>query len=259
MKWPASVTLIRHGQSVYNVLREKKEEDPEYQAFKAAFDRNYRDYHLEETRRLAEKMQKKYALGVSDYATPLTLEGKLQGVDTGKRLHEIVPLPDIIFYSPYRRAKDTLLCLSKGWPRLNRVKNIADDRIREQEHGLSLLYNDWRIFHALHPEQKDLHALLGPYWYQYPQGESVSQVRDRTRDIISMLIRECAGMHVILVTHHLTILSIRANLERLTPEAFLYLDREERPVNCGVTHYVGNDMLGNDGRLVLDFYNRKLY
>ncbi len=256
MKWPASVTVIRHAQSVFNALRQRKDNDPEYRLFKSAFSRNHRS---EETQLLAAQMRLKYALGVSDFGTPLTKEGEQQAYRTGSNLKGIVPLPDIIFCSPYRRTKDTLSFLSEGWPALSAVECVAEDRIREQEHGLSLLYSDWRIFQTLHPEQKEMHDLLGPYWYQYPQGESASQVRDRTRQVLTMLVRECSGMHVMLVTHHLTILSLRANLERLTPSEFVRLDKYEKPVNCGVTHYLGDEKLGKDGRLVLEHYNRKLY
>ncbi len=256
MKWPASVTLIRHAQSAYNVLRETKDQDPEYRAFKAAFNRDYRS---DETKLLAVKMRGKYALKTSDYETPITRLGERQASYTGHRLHEVIPLPDVILYSPYKRVRKTLKELCSGWRELAQVRSFAEDRIREQEHGLSLLYSDWRLFHTFHHEQKELHDLLGPYWYQYPQGESVSQVKDRSRDVTSMLIREYAGLHVMLITHHLTILSFRANLERLTPEEFMHLDEHEKPVNCGVTHYVGKPELGKDGKLVLDFYNKKLY
>lgn len=256
MKWPLSVTLVRHGQSRYNALRTIKDKDPEYRAFKAAFQADYRSA---ETRRLAEEMRQRYALNMSDYGTPLTVAGKTQGRVTGSKLHENIPLPDVILCSPYLRTEETLTALMQGWTALGEVEVITEDRVREQEHGLSLLYSDWRMFHTFHPEQKQLHDLLGPYWYQYPQGESVSQVRDRTRMVLGMLVREYAGKHVMLVTHHLTILSLRANLERLTPEQFMDLDEHEKPVNCGVTHYAGNPDAGRDGKLVLNFYNRKLY
>lgn len=257
MKWPSSLTLIRHGQSTYNILREAKEKDPEYKAFRQAFENDHRSA---EARDLAERMRLKYALQTSDYDTQLTRKGLLQAFNTGRQLQqEIIRVPDVIFCSPYRRTKSTLDGLSRSWKELNVVECIDEDRIREQEHGLSLLYSDWRIFQTFHPEQKALHDLVGTYWYQFPQGESVSQVRDRTRDVLSMLIRECAGMHVFLVTHHLTILSLRANLERLTPAEFIRLDREEKPINCGVTQYIGSSHQGKDGKLILDFYNKKLY
>lgn len=146
-----------------------------------------------------------------------------------------------------------------GWSDLSLAPHVADDRIREQEHGLSLLYSDWRVFHVLHPDQKQLRDLQGPYWYQYPQGESVSQVRDRARSFTSMLIREWADKHVLVVTHHLTILSLRANYQRFSPEEFIRLDEYEKPVNCGVTLYRGDPTIGKDGKLVLKAYNKKFY
>ncbi len=115
------------------------------------------------------------------------------------------------------------------------------------------------MFHALNPDQKRLRDTMGPYWYQYPQGESVSMVRDRIRDVLSMIIREYAGQHVLMVTHHLTILSLRANLERLSPEEFIRLDNHEKPVNCGITIYRGEPKLGKNGKLVLESYNTCLW
>lgn len=259
MKWPRSLTLIRHGQSEYNDLRKQKEQDPTYIEFKKCFEK-WPNAAL--TRKLAREIKDKYSLGVGDYDTPLTTEGILQSRKTGIKLRKLVPpipTPDVILYSPYVRARDTLSEIHKAWPSLIGVKSIKEDRIREQEHGLSLIYNDWRVFQAFHPEQKELRELLGPYWYQYPQGESASQVRDRVRSVLATLIREYSNQHVMMITHHLTILSIRATLERLTPEQFIELDTKEKPVNCGVTHYRGVPKAGKNGKLVLCFYNKKFY
>lgn len=256
MKWPASVTLVRHGQSAYNALRVCKEQDQRYWQFRRAFDA---DFQSDETRALATEVWRKYALGTSDYKTPLTDEGKVQGLRTGISLSGQIPLPDIIFVSPYWRTRSTLAWMRVRGEKFRRVRDVVDDRIREQEHGLALLYNDWRIFQAMHPEQKQLRDLQNPYWYQYPQGESVSQVRDRVRDFLGMLIRECAGMHVMLVTHHLTILSFRANLERLSPEEFTRLDEYEKPLNCGVTQYECDPHQGRAGKLVLKYYNQRFF
>lgn len=264
MKWPSSITFIRHGESQYNALRKRKEADPAYQDFKKAYEADFRSdlvFHM------AAIARENYFLKVSDYETPLTQLGEWQAEETGRMLVAAskIPTPDVVFYSPYKRTKQTLDLLSLHWEAL-RDEDLSkiiqwnpDDRIREQEHGLALLYNDWRVFHVLHPEQKELHDLLGPYWYQYPQGESASQVRDRARLFTNMLIREWAGKHVLVITHHLTILSFRANYERLTPEEFVRLDKEMKPVNCGVTIYRGDPKRGKDGRLVLDTYNQKFY
>lgn len=254
MKWPLSLTIIRHGQSTYNALRDKKKADPDYQEFVKKFDARVSP---EDLRKQALELQKRLAINVSDYHTTLTQEGFRQAKVTGQIMWGFVPPADVVFISPYVRTRQTFTMITNKLP--DGKWGILDDRIREQEHGLSLLYSDWRIFQTIHPEQRALHELQGPYWYQYPQGESVSMVRERTREFMSMLIREYAEKHVWLITHHLTLLSIRANLERLSPEEFIRIDEEEKPVNCGVTIYEGHRGMGTSGKLVLKCYNRKLY
>lgn len=258
MKWPASIALIRHGESEYNALKEKKRKDPEYLEFLKAYND---DYQSPACRKLAHLIWKRYDLGVSDYETPLSALGREQAFKTGAALaQENIPAPDVILVSPYLRTRETWEEMQRGGfkPSAN-ARVIIEDRIREQEHGLSTLYNDWRILHVFHPEQKLLRDRKGPYWYQQPQGESISMVRDRSRNVTTMLIREFQNRHVLLVTHHLTILSFRANYERLTPEEFIDLDENNKPINCGVTRYIGDSAQGTDGRLVLSEYNTKHY
>jgi len=256
VKWPASIVLIRHGESAYNELKITKDADPEYVKFKAIFEA---DAQSPQTRALAEQLLARYPTKHSDYQTPLTELGVQQSRIAAHRLSTQIDTPDVIFVSPYIRTRQTLASMTQGWGALSDVKTVVEDRIREQEHGLATLYGDWRFFHAFHPEQRRLSNLVGEYWYQYPQGESVSQVRDRVRSVTSTLIREHAGKNVMLVTHHLAILSIRANYERLSPEDFLRLDQDEKPINCGVTLYRCDPTAGSNGRLKLEYYNRKLY
>ena len=66
-------------------------------------------------------------------------------------------------------------------------------------------------------------------------------------------------MNVWIVTHHLTILSMRANFEHLTPEEFIALDEKQKPVNCGLTTYIGNPNKGKNGKLELESYNQNLW
>lgn len=259
MKWPTEVTVIRHGESAYNAAKATKAENALYRQFVRAYDS---DPTTPVTKRLATQVLKRFAPTHSDYETPLTSTGHWQALDTGRRLARGRELPDVVFHSPYHRAVDTLGALAAGWPGLDQVRWIGDDRIREQEHGLASLYGDRRIFFVRHPEQRLLfeqHGALASYWYQYPQGESAAQVRDRARSFATALIREWAGARVLIITHHLTILSMRANLERLTPERFVELDKTEKPINCGVTTYRGNPTLGRDGKLILTEYNRRHY
>lgn len=256
LKWPKHLAVIRHGQSAYNALRAQKNVDELYQEFLTSFNLNP---HSDETIALARHVKSRFALTMSDYDTPLSEKGFAQANATGARLHEVIPTPDVVYISPYLRTRQTYEQIVAGGFSAGAARVIYEDRIREQEHGLSLLYSDWRVFHALHPEQHELHAMQGPYWYMYPQGESVSMVRDRLRLFFQTLVREHAGQNVLLISHHLTTLSIRANLERWTPEQFIDVDENAKPFNCGITHYECKEDQGTDGRLVLNEYNVKLY
>lgn len=84
-------------------------------------------------------------------------------------------------------------------------------------------------------------------------------VRERNRSFMTTLTRDFATMTVLVVTHHLNILAIRANLERFGEKRFIELDEKEKPINCGVTTYRGYPNEGQNGRLRLESYNRNLY
>jgi len=257
MKWPRSLTFIRHDTSAYNLLRPQKLADPVYQAFLEEWRQNP---DSEECLKLALQVKEKFALGVGDADTPLADAEGRQAFETGVGLRENgADLPDVIFVSPYTRALKTLEHITRGWPELAKVKTYEDERIREQEHGLALIYNDWRVFETIHPEQRELRAIEGSYWYRYPQGENVPDVRNRNRLWQQTVMRDFAEKHVLAVTHHLNILALRANLERLSAKEFIHLDEHEKPINCGVTRYVGRPDLGTDGKLVLDYYNHQYY
>lgn len=256
--------LVRHDTSEYNVLRDRKKNDPEYQRFLELFEeasKGVRDHRQEyELLCLAESIHKRFALGKGDAETALADPEGRQAFETGEALRARTPLrPHVIFVSPYHRAKETLRHMMRGWPELKGVRVYEEERIREQEHGLSLLYNDWRVFETLYPEQQRLRKLEGAYWYRYPQGESVADVRERNRSWMQTLIRDWNGQRVLAVTHHLNILAFRANMERWSAEQFMHTDEHEKPINCGVTTYVGQPELGKDGRLVLSAYNECLY
>lgn len=254
MKWPETLTLIRHDTSSYNELKQVKEVNPLYQKFKKSYSQ---DPASAETKELALEVKQNFALNVGDHNTPLGEGNKAEQM--AETLKEQIALPDVIFVSPYYRTKLTLERMTEGWPQLKDIPTFEEERIREQEHGMALIYNDWRVFYALHPEQRELHKIEGDYWYRYPQGENVPDVRERVRSWQNTLVREFAEKNVLAVTHHLTILSTRANLERWDSEQFIHFDKEDKPINCGVTIYKGRPDLGKDGKLLLEVYNQRLY
>jgi broad specificity phosphatase PhoE len=261
MKWPKTVTFIRHDVSQYNVLREIKAQDPGYQVFRREFEANPAS---DRARQLAEQMQAIYALKVRDASTPLLDPEAKRALAVGRTMAcRRWAEPQAVFVSPYVRATLTWDSLWRGFMTVAagaaKPLVIEDERVREQDHGLATLYNDWRIFHTLHPEQRELYNLEGAYRYRYPQGENVPDVRERNRSWLGALVRDYAGQHVWVVTHHLNILAARANLERLDEAAFLELDHACKPVNCGVTLYKGCSSLGRNGKLQLASYNGQLW
>lgn len=264
MKWPSELVIVRHGESAYNALKAQKENDPLYQRFKKKYN-EVRDWEAplpQDLVDLAKDIARKFSLGISDYHTPMTELGKEQSVRTGEELQRNIEMPDAIFVSTFLRTRQTLEYMTQGWRELSGVRTYPEERIREKSPGEAVLYNDWRVYNILHPEQKryrDLYKELADYFYTYPGGENIPQARDRIRSWVTTLIREFAGKRVLAITHHLTILAVRAHLERLGPEEFIALDKNEKPVNCGVTIYRGDATQGEDGKLVLEVYNQKLY
>lgn len=259
MKWPESLTLIRHDSSAYNILKPLKNQSSLYKKFIKSYEKNP---DSDRSHRLAIEVKDQFSLKCADHDTPLAPVAP--GSDTQAeimaiRLQKRISVPNVIFVSPYKRTQATLERMVQGWPELGKVKTIEEERIGEQDHGLSILYSDWRVFNVLYPDQRELFKRQGSYHYRYPQGENIPDVRKRLRSWVSTLTRDYKERNVLAVTHHLAILSLRANLERLDENEFLRLDEEEKPINAGVTIYRGNPTEGSDGRLVLDVYNAKLH
>lgn len=255
MKWPEWIMFIRHDVSSYNMLKTIKKKDKLYSEFLNEIKINPAS---EKAKTLAKIIANKYCLSVSDCNTPLADNGKIAKA-VGKKLKNKFDTPDVIFVSPYLRTKETLKNITKNWPALKKVKVIEDERIREQEHGLVTIYNDRHVFDVLFPEQKKLYDKEGRYWYRFPQGENVPDVRLRNRSWLSSLVRDFSNKKILVVTHGLNIIATRANLERFGADDFIKIDKNDTPINCGVTLYKGNINKGKEGHLELKYYNKKLY
>lgn len=274
MKWPSSLTLLRHAESSYNALKKKKAELPEWEPFTTLFHEGYDANDLKDrvfdgtwpnpelvrlTHVIHQKLREIFG-NSSDFSTPITETGWQQARATGRALRETeYALPHIIHVSPYLRTRQTLDGITQEWPKLKDVRTVEEERIREQEHGIETIYNDWRIFFVHDPHQAVWHKEIGPYYWRHPHGESVCDVRERTRDYLAMLIRENSEEDIMAITHHLTILSTRANLERWGQDQFTHADKHDKPLNCGVTTYYGKPTEGKDGKLVLEQYNTTYY
>lgn len=256
IKWPTWLMLIRHDTSEFNMLKNIKEKDPLYKKYLAAREK---DDSSNESILLAKLIMEKFSIKESDAETKLADKDGKQAYRTGIVLAKDFELPDVVFVSPYLRTLETLRHIGRGWNGLENVKTYKEDRLREQDHGIASLYNDWKIFHTLNPEQRKLNEKEGRYYYRFPQGENVPDVRLRNLSWLSTLTRDFAGKKVLVVTHHLNILAMRANLERFDDEKFRDLDENHKPINSGVTLYRCNPDKGTQGKIELDYYNKKFY
>ncbi len=262
--WP-ELDVVRHGESQYNILKGLKKVDPMYIEFRALFEEWEKRFRsakcwrrvspgsqLEE---LAMQVMEKYSLRCSDPDTELTDKGIWQAQQTGKALAKIIEKPDVVFCSPYKRTKQTFENVKMFCPQFEGVKVYEEDRIREQEHGLNTVYNDWRVLQIFHPEQKALFDATGSYDYCYLNGENVARVRDRIRRWFDKLIREFAGKRAWAFSHHLTILTTVGLHRHWTRSQFMWWDKHRVPPNLSVTTLKPN---GN-GKLKLYQYGKVYY
>lgn len=253
MKWPEELTLIRHAESTYNRHRQELASNRVYQEFLKAYNHNWQS---DETKKLAIKVAVMLGKNNGEDSTSITERGKDYARKMAKELSKEIALPDTVYLSPFLRTRETWDEMMDAWPDLKSCRILVDERIREQDFGLRLLYGDWRVMQVMHPEQRPLYKLQGEYWYRQPQGENIADVRLRNRNWIGAITRDQVGKHVLAITHHITILAFRANIERLSPEQFMQLRSEVVPDNCSVSRYLGkSDQSGNEW-LELDYFNK---
>jgi len=283
-RYPESLTLVRHAESRYNSLKNTAKKWPEAQRFQEAFTRELyvaegiprpdiavevlekrwpspelKELALGYFRKINDLMQ-----GVSDYDTPITDEGWRQARETGKRIADVVPKPDIIYVSPYLRPHQTLEgILENAPPDWKHVPQWESEAIREQEHDMNTVFNDWRLSYVFEPMEM-LHSLKeGEYSYRYKGGESRFDVRTRTSRFIGKLRRKHEGENVLAVTHHLTILATLGELLHWNREQFMEWDEKRKPANSSVTLLKREKGVSRTGRDLLQFdpekYSMKLY
>jgi len=271
-KQPNSITVIRHVTSAFNMINKNNIQG--YREFSKQFDIEYKKLDLqalvnesfpsEDLLRKVKEIISKLIFNNSDYDTGIADGAMEQAVKTGSRLSDYVDLPDTIYVSPYKRAKLTLEGLKEGWSDLKGVTVIEDDRIREQEYGMQNIYADWRVYFTLNPKQALLRKHSTEYEYRQEQGESLLDVRNRLRSFLSTIITGHGGKSpkdVMVITHHLAIMAMRANIERWNREVFLDQNRNNRPPNSSITTYVANesDIDDQPDRLALKHENLVLF
>jgi broad specificity phosphatase PhoE len=216
--WPASLTLVRHGESNGNVARDAAE---------AA------GHHMID---VAER----------DMDVALSLRGRRQSEALGEWLGGLPHRrrPCVALSSPYERARETAR-LALDTAGLD-IPLVLDERLREREFGVLDRLTKAGIVDR-YPEQAEARARVGKFYHRPPGGESWCDVALRVRSALDSVTREYGGEHVLVVAHQVVITMFRYVIEGLTEAEILAIDRSEELANCSVTSYVSVGRRGAGG------------
>lgn len=228
-KWPDTIWLVRHGESAGNVARDAAEAGGH-----ATID-----------------------IATRDVDVPLSALGERQAQALGRWFGSQSPegRPNVVLTSPYLRARRTAeIVLATAGVAEQEVIVIADERLREKEFGILDRLTKLGITEK-YPEQAQMRAQLGKFYYRPPGGESWCDVILRLRSIIGTVTREYRRERVLIVSHQVVVNCFRYLFERMSEEQILAADQQREIANCSVTSYGFDHLTGNEGKLVPRLFN----
>ena len=120
-----------------------------------------------------------------DYQLELTTKGKIQALEAGKTLRDIIKNERVKFYvSPLWRTRSTFKEIYSHWRfETDLIEWQEEPRLREQEWGhLRSLKESTRV----NKERDD----YGAFYYRVPDGESGADVYDRVASFFGSLHRD---------------------------------------------------------------------
>ncbi|MGY2704192.1 MULTISPECIES: histidine phosphatase family protein [unclassified Nocardioides] len=204
---PASLTLVRHGESVGNLADGRARE-----AAAEVLDLDERDADVE-----------------------LSPAGRDQAAALATWLEEKAPddwRPTIALASPYRRAAET----AQHALRPVGLEAVLDERLRERDLGVFDGLTGAGI-RARHPDEAKRRTKVGKFYYQPPSGESWADVVMRVRSLLTDLRHGYDGERLWLFTHQAVIMAFRYALERLDEKELLDIDRTTPIPNASFTRF----------------------
>ena len=200
MGWPASLWLIRHAESAGNLA-----DVAAHQADLAELDLQWRDAD-----------------------TPLSDTGREQAKALGEWMARQSTKPDVVWASPYARARETAAALA--------LPTRLDERLRERDLG-AFDGLTRRGITERYPDEAARSSKLGKLYYRPPGGESWSDVALRVRSVLQDIRSEYDGEHVALVTHQAVLMCFRWVLDGMDEAQILDLDATSRVGNASVSRY----------------------
>lgn len=220
-KWPNMLILVRHGESVRNLEKERAKQ----------FDSN----------------KLKLDIDIRDMDIDLTKVGREQALAVGKALKSY-PKLDAVIVSPYVRCKQTAdLILSQLDYKPKTI--VVDERVREKEFGQT---NDLtkKGIKQFYPREFERMELEGKYYYRPPGGENYPDVGLRLHSFLGMLVRSYSKENVLVVCHSVVIRMLRKLLEKFQEKDVLEI---EKLGNASITTYVYSN---TTRKLALKEYNK---
>jgi broad specificity phosphatase PhoE len=207
---PASLTLVRHGESVGNVA------NAEARAAQAAqLDLDVRDVDVE----LSDNgVRQADALG--DWFRALAAEQR----------------PTLVLSSPFTRAHETAVRTIGD----SDVEIVVDERLRERDLGV-LDGLTGRGIRDRYADEAARRERLGKFYYRPPQGESWAEVVLRVRSLLGDLRSGYGDARIWMFSHQAVIMSFRYVLESIGEQDLLELDGQVTIGNASVTTYERQD------------------
>jgi probable phosphoglycerate mutase len=221
---PSHLWAVRHGQSSGNVARDRAVATGSY-----AIDIAGRDMDV-----------------------PLSALGRQQAEALGRWFGQLPAShrPEVIFSSPYLRAKETADAVRRICPN---VVSLTDERLREKEFGILDRLTKPGI-EAHYPEQARLRESVGKFYFRPPSGENWCDVILRLRSLWETICLHHAEKRVLVIGHQVVVLCLRYIIEELDEKALLDIDAAKDVANCAITEY-GRELFNGADKLSLRRYN----
>lgn len=186
--------IVRHGQSVGNILADQAEA-----AGAAQIDVPQRDADV-----------------------PLSELGGQQAAVIGQWLAGLPDdaRPDAVISSPYRRAMQTAEIARGALPAP--APMWIDERLRDRELGILDRLTRLGVAQRF-PDEEARRRFLGKLYYRPPGGESWADVALRLRSVLRDIRAEYADRRVLLFAHEATVFLLRYIIEGLTEAQLMEL------------------------------------
>ncbi len=203
---PASLVLVRHGESVGNLAAAAAE------------------------RAGAEVVE----IDTRDADTPLSDRGREQAHALGLWLGGLPAdeRPDVVWCSPYVRTRQTAATALEAAGLDVPVR--LDERLRDRELGVLDRLTRAGVA-ARHPGEAERRRLLGKMYHRPPGGESWADVALRLRSVLRDLAEREDGRRVLVVAHDAVVMLLRYVLEAMDEDALMAVVRERSIRNASVT------------------------